>query len=139
MLRILPIVLMCVALISSICSHLLTLPQYDQSLQSASLELKYERSTHLVDIISKDENLRKMRFDMHRIEDDNEELRDLLTQEEDRSKSLEKLVNDNLVRAEEAEAHVVELEQDLQAAEQELSVLRVRMPNCCRVMALTVA
>ncbi|THW32609.1 hypothetical protein D6D10_02648 [Aureobasidium pullulans] len=105
-------------------AHTSTSTNYDQSLQSASLELKYERSTHLVDIISKDENLRKMRFDKHKLEDDNEELRELLTQEEDRSESLEKTVNDNLARAEDAEAHAIDLQTDLQAAEQELSILR---------------
>lgn len=99
----------------------------DQSLHSASLELNYERSTHLVDIISKDENLRKLRFDMHKLEDDNEELRELLTHEEDRSEALEKTVNDNLARAEDAESHAIDLQTDLQAAEQELSILRVRI------------
>ncbi|KAG9562789.1 hypothetical protein KCU71_g7297, partial [Aureobasidium melanogenum] len=104
--------------------HTSTSTNYDQSLQSASLELNYERTSHLVDIISKDENLRRLRFDMHKLEDDNEELRELLTQEEDRSESLEKAVNDNLARAEDAEAHAVDLQADLQAAEQELSILR---------------
>ncbi|KAI5271182.1 hypothetical protein E4T47_05526 [Aureobasidium subglaciale] len=106
--------------------HTSTSTNYDQSLplQSASFELKYERSTHLVDIISKDENLRKMRFAMHKLEDDNEELRELLTIEEDRSEELEKVVRDNLIRAEEAEAHAVDLQTDLQAVEQELSILR---------------
>ena len=107
----------------------LTLAQYEQSLHSASQELKYERSSHLVDIITKDENLRRMRFDMHLLQDNNEELRDLLTQEEDRTESLEKLVNDNLTRAEQAEAHLSELQQDIQIAEQELSVLRVCKPH----------
>lgn len=106
----------------------LTPSQYDQSLHSAALELKYERSSHLVDIISKDETLRKMRFDSHLLEDDNEELRELLTHEEDRADSLEKLVNEHLARAEDAEALVVELQQDLQSAEQELSILRVCVP-----------
>ena len=74
---------------------------------------------------------------MHKLEDDNEELRELLTQEEDRSESLEKAVNDNLTRAEDAEAHAVDLQTDLQAAEQELSILRVCILPCCRIHWLT--
>ncbi|GAB7352279.1 hypothetical protein MBLNU459_g2739t1 [Dothideomycetes sp. NU459] len=98
--------------------------QYDQSLRSAALELKYERSAHLVDIISKDEGIRKIRFDLHVLEDDNEELRDLLAQEEDRSDSLEKLINKHLARAEDAEAQLHRLDDELQAKHQELSTLR---------------
>lgn len=70
---------------------------------------------------------------MHKLEDDNEELRELLTQEEDRSESLQKAINDNLTRAEDAEAHAVDLQTDLQAAEQELSILRVCILPCCRI------
>lgn len=59
------------------------------------------------------------------LEDDVEELRDLLTQEEDRAEALEKLVNEHIQRAEDAEAQVADLGADLQLTEQELSVLRV--------------
>jgi len=99
--------------------------EHDQSLHSASLELKYERSTHLVDIIAKDENIRKLRFEVHVLEDDCDELRDLLVKEEDRSEKLERIVNDNMARAEEAEAAVQDLENDMLGREQELSTLRV--------------
>lgn len=98
---------------------------YDQSLYSAALELKYERSTHLVDIISKDESIRKLRFEVHILEDDNAELHDLLAKEEDRSERLEKIVGDHLARAEDAEAALQEVDDELQAREQELSTLRV--------------
>jgi hypothetical protein len=111
--------------------------QYDQSIHSASLELKYEKSSHLVDIISKDETLRKMRFDMHKLEDDNEEMRDQLTTEEDRADALEKLANDNLRRAEHAESHAIDLQTDLQAVEQELSILRVCSSDHSRIHFLT--
>jgi len=106
--------------------HLQSNP-YEQSLHSAALELKYERSAHLVDIITKDEGIRKLRFDVHVLEDDNDELRDLLSKEEDRSDKMEKMVNDSLLRAEDAEATLVELGSEMQGKEQELSTLRV----CC--------
>jgi len=103
------------------------MPAYDysQSLDTAALELKYERSRHLVDIIAKDENIRKLRFEVHVLEDDCDELRDLLAKEEDRSEKLEKIVNGNLVRAEEAEAALQDLEDEVVNREQELSTLRV--------------
>lgn len=97
----------------------------DQSLHSAALELKYERSAHLVDIIVKDESVRKLRFDIHVLEDDNDDLRDLLAKEEDRSDALEKLVNEHLLRAEDAEADVHHLQSELQLREQDLASLRV--------------
>lgn len=97
---------------------------HDHSLQSAVLELKYERSSHSIDIIARDEDVRRLRFDMHILHDDNDELRDLLTQEEDRCNSFEVLVNENLARAEEAEARLQDTEADLRAREQELGTLR---------------
>jgi DNA repair exonuclease SbcCD ATPase subunit len=85
--------------------------------------LKYAQSSHLVDIIGKDEDIRRLRFQMHILEDDNDELRGLLLQEEDRSNAFENIVNENLARAEDAEAHVRDLETDLQVREQEMQAL----------------
>lgn len=96
---------------------------YDQSLHTAALELKYAQSTHVVDLISKDEDLRRLRFETHILQDDNDELRELLQQEEDRSDTFEKLVNENLARAEEAEAQLQDLETDFRNKEQELQAL----------------
>ncbi|KAK6442266.1 hypothetical protein LTR95_001485 [Oleoguttula sp. CCFEE 5521] len=92
---------------------------YENALNSSALELKYAQNTHTVDIISKDEDIRRLRFDVHILEDDCDELRDLLQQEEDRSDAFEKLVNENLARAEDAEAALVEVETDLRAREQD--------------------
>ncbi|KAK3697724.1 hypothetical protein LTR37_017306 [Vermiconidia calcicola] len=95
-----------------------------QSLTSSALELKYANSSHLVDIISKDEDMRRLRFDIHILEDDNDEVRGMLIQEQDRSDAFEKLVNENLTRAEEAEAQCQVLEGDLRGREQECQALR---------------
>ncbi|CAK4034740.1 Hypothetical predicted protein [Lecanosticta acicola] len=97
---------------------------HEQSLQSAALELKYGRSSNLVEIISKDEDIRRLRFDINILEDDNDELRDLLVQEGDRSEKFEALVNENLARAEDAEARLVEVEQMLRIKEQEVGTLQ---------------
>ncbi|KAK6429704.1 hypothetical protein LTR95_014148 [Oleoguttula sp. CCFEE 5521] len=92
---------------------------YENALNTSALELKYAQNTHTVDIISKDEDIRRLRFDVHILEDDCDELRDLLQQEEDRSDAFEKLVNENLARAEDAEAALVEVEAELRAREQD--------------------
>ncbi|KAG8628972.1 hypothetical protein KVT40_002837 [Elsinoe batatas] len=101
-----------------------TMHTYDHSLHTAALELKYERSVHLVDIIAKEEGIRKLRFDNHVLEDDNVELRDLLSAEQERCEKMESMMNEHLSRAEEAEAAVHGLEEELQAREQEISSLR---------------
>ena len=96
---------------------------YEQSLNSAALELKYEQSTHLVDTIAKDEDIRRMRFEIHVLGDDNDELRELLAHEEDRSDTFEKLVNENLARAEAAEQRLQDNEAELRVREQEFGTL----------------
>ncbi|KAF2151184.1 hypothetical protein K461DRAFT_295261 [Myriangium duriaei CBS 260.36] len=101
-----------------------TMTDHDLSLHTSALELKYERSVHLVDIIAKDENVRKLRFDKHVLEDDNTELRELLLTEQERSDKLEAMMNDHLVRAEAAEAAVQSLEAVAQTKEQEISTLQ---------------
>jgi hypothetical protein len=96
----------------------------EQSLLTSSLELKYERSLHLVETISKDEDVRNMRFDIHILQDDNDELRSLLAQEEERSDTFEKLVNENLQRAEDAEARMSEFEDLTRQQDQEIMTLQ---------------
>ncbi|KAM3413944.1 hypothetical protein BST61_g10614 [Cercospora zeina] len=94
------------------------------SLNTAAAELKYANSSHLVDVIGKDEDIRRLRFDVHILEDDNDELRELLGQEEARSDQFERLVNQNLARAEEAEARLSDLDDQLRTREQEIGTLR---------------
>ncbi len=94
-----------------------------QALTTAALELKYTKNSHLVDIITKDEDIRQLRFEIHVLEDDNDELREQLVQEQDRSDAFEKLVKENLLRAEEAEAQLQDLETDIRQREQELQAL----------------
>ncbi|KAF7197514.1 hypothetical protein HII31_01324 [Pseudocercospora fuligena] len=98
-------------------------PIHDLSLNTAAAELKYERSSHLVDIISKDEDIRKLRFEMHVQADDIDELRDLLAQEESRSEHFERILNENLTRADDAEARLSDLEMQLRSREHEVGAL----------------
>lgn len=99
------------------------IPLHQHSLNTSAAELKHERSSHLVNIIAKDEDIRRLRFDIHILQDDNDELRDLLTQEETRSDQFERLVSENLARAEDAEARLSEVEDALRARESEVGTL----------------
>ena len=97
----------------------------DDHEQTSALELKYERSVHVVEMIARDENMRRLRFEKHVLEDDNIELRELLLTEQDRSDKLEAIMNTHLERAEVAEAGLQSLETTLQAQAQEIASLQV--------------
>jgi hypothetical protein len=97
--------------------------QYQQALHTAALELKYANNTHMVDILEKVEDLRRSRFTVNCLEDSTDDLREQLQYEEDRADTFERLVNENLVRAEAAEAGLAECEADLRARENEIAAL----------------
>lgn len=97
--------------------------QYQQALQTAALELKYANNSHMVDILEKTEDLRRSRFTVNCLEDSTDDLREQLQYEEDRADTFERLVNENLVRAEAAEAGLAECEADLRARENEIAAL----------------
>jgi hypothetical protein len=98
-------------------------PQYQQALHTAALELKYANNSHMVDILEKVEDLRRSRFTVNCLEDSTDDLREQLQYEEDRADTFERLVNENLVRAEAAEAGLAECEADLRARENEIAAL----------------
>ena len=100
---------------------------YEQSLHSSALELKYAHSTHLVDMIAKDEDIRRLRVEIRISEDDNDELRDQLEQDQEHAKRLESLVNENLLRAESAEEEIRSLTIDLNTREQ--GMLKLQAEN----------
>lgn len=97
--------------------------QYQQALHTAALELKYANNSHMVEILEKVEDLRRSRFTVNCLEDSTDDLREQLQYEEDRADTFERLVNENLVRAEAAEAGLAECEADLRARENEIAAL----------------
>ncbi|KAM0704891.1 hypothetical protein Q7P35_007678 [Cladosporium inversicolor] len=97
--------------------------QYQQALHTAALELKYANNSHMVDILEKVEDLRRSRFTVNCLEDSTDDLREQLQYEEDRADTFERLVNENLVRAEAAEAGLAECEADLRARGDEIAAL----------------
>nr|POE93614.1 hypothetical protein CFP56_19626 [Quercus suber] len=98
-------------------SHNIDDKLYTHSLNSHALELKCERQSNLVELLAKDEDIRKLRIDIHILEDDYDDLRNLLTQEEDRSDKFEQLVNSNLLRAETAEGQLQQIAEELRLRE----------------------
>lgn len=97
--------------------------QYQQALHTAALELKYANNSHMVDILEKVEDLRRSRFTVNCLEDSTDDLREQLQYEEDRADTFERLVNENLTRAEAAEAALAEVEAELRTRETEIAAL----------------
>jgi len=97
--------------------------QYQQALHTAALELKYANNSHMVDILEKVEDLRRSRFTVNCLEDSTDDLREQLQYEEERADTFERLVNENLIRAEAAEAGLAECEADLRTRENEIAAL----------------
>lgn len=103
------------------------------SLHTAALQLQYERSCQAVNLILKDEEIRKTRFKERIHEDDANEARELLAQEIDRSSDLEVSMKESILRAEEAEEAFADLQDSLRVQQKEKSVLQVRkinLPKC---------
>lgn len=92
---------------------------------TAELELRYARSCHQVELIAKDEALRKLRVENHVLDDDAIEARDLWAEEQQRADDFEASVTRGLERAEEAENALLELEEILNLRDRELSTLQV--------------
>ncbi|KAF1985795.1 hypothetical protein K402DRAFT_404918 [Aulographum hederae CBS 113979] len=76
-------------------------PELQQALQSAALELKLARSIHDVENVAKDEDMRKLRVQILLLEDENQELHDQLVIEEERNETIEQDLEEAVARAEE--------------------------------------
>ncbi|KAL2357785.1 hypothetical protein BJ546DRAFT_1034936 [Cryomyces antarcticus] len=103
------------------------LSELEPSLRTAALELKYERSTHLVESIAKNEDIRKLRFQLHLLENENDGLHDQLAQEEHRGDGLERSMQDAIVRAEDAEVEAERVSNQLRMQSRELQTLRAEL------------
>lgn len=85
----------------------------DAAMNCSAAELRYTNSKHTIELLGKDEDIRRLRVDVHILEDDNDELHDQLHNEGSRSEAFQKLVDENLARAEGAEAALRDVEGEL--------------------------
>tara|TARA_R110002003_G_scaffold104_46_gene8629 strand:- start:13967 stop:14332 length:366 start_codon:yes stop_codon:yes gene_type:complete len=78
--------------------------QLQHSLRNATLELNLERSKHSVEVVAKDEEIRKLRVSQCLLQDDNSDLHEQLEEEQARSDELENALDEALVQLDELRA-----------------------------------
>jgi len=97
------------------------------ALQTAALELSYERSSRTVQEILKDEDIRRLKYQLLVLEEDRDELIEQLEREEQRCDNLELDLSDVSARCDELEAENVRLNEELRVKLREGSTMRVRL------------
>lgn len=101
--------------------------QLQLALQTAALELNYERSSRAVKEVLQDEDIRTLRHQLLLLEDDREALLEQLENEEERADSFELDLNDALAHCDELEAEIGRLNDELRTKLREGSTMRVRI------------
>ena len=99
--------------------------QSTQSLHLAALESKYEQSNHTIALLEKDEDIRRLRFQLLLLEDENDDLHNQLTVEEDRGDALEKDVSEIQLREDEALEDTRRLMGEVRLKSREVETARV--------------
>ena len=99
--------------------------QLQIALQTANFELNYERSSRAVECVIKDEDIRKLKYQVLLLEDQNEELVEQLDKEEALAHTLEQDLEDALVRCEKLDNEVLRLNEELRVRLRESSTMRV--------------
>ena len=74
--------------------------QLNQALHSTSLEVDLERSMRSMECVSRDEDIRKLRFQLLLLEDENEELQDNLAHQEEHSDELTRKLDESNINYE---------------------------------------
>jgi uncharacterized coiled-coil protein SlyX len=95
------------------------------ALSTAELELNYERSLRIVEGVSKDEDIRKLKIRIHIVEDEVEELNEQLTKEEERSDGLVQDLEEAVAKMDELDAENQALVTDLRVKSRDLENTKV--------------
>ncbi|KAF7454980.1 hypothetical protein A1F94_001631 [Pyrenophora tritici-repentis] len=103
----------------------LTLSQLQHSLRNATLELNLERSKHSVEVVAKDEEIRKLRVAQCLLQDDNSDLHEQLEEEQARSDELESALDEALTQLDERHAEGETAQNTIRTQAREIANLRV--------------
>ncbi|KAL5467909.1 hypothetical protein PMIN07_003374 [Paraphaeosphaeria minitans] len=103
-----------------------------RSLRTAGLELSLERSKHSVEIVAKDEDIRKLRVSQCLLQDENGDLHEQLEEEQVRSDGLENDLNEALAQLDEQTAAAELAQNHVRTQAREVANLKVR----CLVLAI---
>ena len=94
-------------------------------LQTVNFELNYERSSRAVECIIKGEDIRKLKYQLLLLEDENEDIIEQLDNEEAHAQNLEQDLENALARCEELDNEVQRLNEELRVKLRESSTMRV--------------
>jgi chromosome segregation ATPase len=108
--------------------------QLQHALRTANLELNLACSKHSVEVVAKDEDVRKLRFQLQLLDDENDELTNKLIEEEARSDGLETALDEALAQLDQLQADKEGLQNEMRTKSRELNNLKVRvvffLPRC---------
>jgi uncharacterized coiled-coil protein SlyX len=96
-----------------------------QALQTTQFELNYERSSRIVEGVTKDEDIRKLKVRIHVIEDEVEELNEQLAKEEERSDGLVQDLEEAMSKFDELDGENQGLSNELRVKSRELENAKV--------------
>jgi chromosome segregation ATPase len=101
--------------------------QFKQSLQTAQCTLDYERSSRIVEVVERDEDIRNLKCRILLLEDENESLDDQLGAEEEKADALQQRLDTAEATADDLDAEVQRITSELRVTSRELENATVRM------------
>lgn len=99
--------------------------QLKHSLRTAGLELSLERSKHSVEMVAKEEDIRKLRVSQCLLQDENGDLHEQLEEEQARSDNLENELNEALAQLDEQTAASELAQNQIRTQSREVANLKV--------------
>ncbi|KAF2446023.1 hypothetical protein P171DRAFT_520717 [Karstenula rhodostoma CBS 690.94] len=97
------------------------------SLRTASLELSLERSKHSVEVVAKDEDIRKLRVSQCLLRDENGDLHEQLEEEQARSEGVENELNGALAQLDEQTAAAELAQNQIRTQSREVANLKAEL------------
>lgn len=99
--------------------------QLQHALRNANLELSLERSKHSVEIVAKDEEIRKLRVAQCLLQDENSDLHEQLEEEQGRADELDSALDDALAQLDEQRAEGEAAQNTVRTQAREIANLKV--------------
>jgi predicted nucleic acid-binding Zn-ribbon protein len=99
--------------------------QYIQALQTATYAANYERSSRIVESVTKEEEIRKLNCQIFLLQDEIETLNDQLESEEDNVDDLEERLIDEQYRADDRDNEAYRLSNELRIMTREVQITKV--------------
>lgn len=85
------------------------------------------RSKHSVEVVAKDEGIRKLRFQVQLLDDENDDINNKLTEEEARSDALETALDEALAQIDQSQSEKEDFQNNMRTKSRELNNVKVRV------------